>query len=90
MSKLSIEDLTDYTFLSNPNFSPDGEHVCFSHHEMNEEENEYISTLWILVTETEELYKLTNSGKDSDFVWLDEEEILFTSGRDMGVEEERE
>ncbi len=89
MSKLSIEDLTDYTFLSNPNFSPDGEHVCFSHHEIDEDEDEYVSTLWILKTDSEEMYKLTNSGKDSEFVWLNEEEILFTSGRDMGVDEEK-
>ncbi len=88
MTKLSIEDLTDYTFLSNPNFSPTGDHVCFSHHEMDEEENDYVSTLWILESETEEMYKLTNSGEDSDFVWLNEEEILFTSGRDMGIDEE--
>lgn len=87
MAKLNIDDLTDYTFLSNPNFSPDGEHICFSHHEIEEDENEYISTLWILATETEKMYKLTNSGKDSDFVWLNEEEILFTSGRKMGVDE---
>ncbi|MFP4001300.1 MAG: alpha/beta hydrolase family protein [Thermoplasmata archaeon] len=88
MTKVSIEDLTDYTFLSNPNYSPDGEHVCFAHHEIDEDENEYVSTLWILETETEEMYKLTNSGKDSSFVWLNDEEILFTSGRDMGVKEE--
>jgi len=90
MTKLSIEDLTDYTFLSNPKFSTDGEHVCFSHHEINEDENEYVSTLWILNTDTKEIYKLTNSGKDTDFVWLNEEEILFTSGRDMGVEEDKD
>ncbi|MFP4142920.1 MAG: alpha/beta hydrolase family protein [Thermoplasmata archaeon] len=88
MTKVSIEDLTDYTFLSNPNYSPDGEHVCFAHHEIDEDENEYVSTLWILETETKEMYKLTNSGKDSSFVWLNDEEILFTSGRDMGVKEE--
>ncbi|MGM0405042.1 MAG: alpha/beta hydrolase family protein [Thermoplasmatota archaeon] len=90
MTKLSIKDLTDYTFLSNPNYSPDGKHVCFSHHEMDEKENEYVSTLWILVDETNKIYKLTNSGKDSDYVWLNEEEILFTSGRDMGVDDEEE
>ncbi len=88
MAGLSIEDLAEYTFLSNPNFSPDGQHVCFSHHKMDEDENEYISTLWILEKDTEEMYKLTNSGKDSDFVWLNEKEILFTSGRDMGVDED--
>ncbi len=90
MTKLNIKGLTDYTFLSNPNYSPDGKHVCFSHHEMNEKENEYVSTLWMLVNETNKIYKLTNSGKDSDYVWLNEEEILFTSKRDMGVEEEEE
>ncbi|MFW6064911.1 MAG: alpha/beta hydrolase family protein [Candidatus Natronoplasma sp.] len=90
MAEITIEDLAEYTFLSNPNFSPDGQYVCFSHHEMDEDENEYVSTLWILERETDEMYKLTNSGKDSDFVWLNEEEILFTSGRDMGVKDDDE
>lgn len=88
MEKLDIENLSDYIFLSNPNFSPDGEHVCFSHHEMDVDENKYINTLWIMETESEEMYKLTNSGKDSSYFWLNEEEILFTSGRDMGVKKE--
>lgn len=88
MKRLRIEDLTDYTFLSDPNFSPEGEHLCFAHHEMDVKENKYVSTLWILDTKTNEKFKLTNSGKDSSYIWLNDEEILFTSDRDMGVKKE--
>ncbi len=88
MKKLEIQNLPEYTFLSNPSFSPDGRHACFSHHEMDVKENKYISTLWILVTESSNIYKLTNSGKDSSYLWLNDQEILFTSGRDMGVKKD--
>ncbi len=87
---MNIESISDYKFLSNPNFSPDGEHLCFAHHEMDVENNEYISTLWIMDSKRHKKYKLTNSGKDSSYVWLNDEEILFTSGRDMGVKKEDE
>ncbi len=91
MKTLDIENLSDYTFVSNPNFSPDGKHLCFSHHEMDTEENKYRSTLWILECGSKSVYKLTNSGKDSSYLWLNDREILFTSGRDTwGKKEKKE
>ncbi|MFW5903975.1 MAG: prolyl oligopeptidase family serine peptidase, partial [Candidatus Saliniplasma sp.] len=35
-------------------------------------------------------YKLTNSGKDSNYTWINDEEIIFTSSREMGVKEDDE
>ncbi|MFW6141310.1 MAG: prolyl oligopeptidase family serine peptidase [Candidatus Saliniplasma sp.] len=87
---MNIKNLSDYTFLSNPNFSPDEKHICFSHHEMDTHENEYINTLWIMEVESGRSYKLTNSGKDSNYTWMNDEEIIFTSGREMGVKEDNE
>ncbi|NIQ06353.1 MAG: S9 family peptidase [Candidatus Korarchaeota archaeon] len=90
MNQLENEDLKEYTFLSDVKFSPNGAHLCFNVHEPNLKENEYSSNLWIYSLKEEELYQLTNSGKDQGFLWLNDEEILFMSGRRMGVEEEEE
>lgn len=90
MEKLEIKDLGEYTFLSNVRFSPDGNNLCFTVHKPNIEENEYDSNLWIYNLIEEKFYPLTASGKDQGFVWLNAKEILFISGRRMGVEEELE
>ncbi|MFO8110467.1 MAG: hypothetical protein R6U17_08135, partial [Thermoplasmata archaeon] len=87
---MKSESISDYKFLSSPNFSPDGKHLCFAYHEMDVKNNKYPSTLWIMDSKSHDTYKLTNSGKDSSYVWLNDEEILFTSGRDMGVKEDDE
>ncbi|MFW6144386.1 MAG: hypothetical protein ACOC55_02275, partial [Candidatus Natronoplasma sp.] len=89
MTGLDIEDLEDFDFLSNVRFSPDKCHIAFNKHTMDMKENEYKSNIWIFEEEEKELWQLTNSGKDKDFVWLSEEEILFISERDMGVEGEK-
>ncbi|MEF8873760.1 MAG: S9 family peptidase [Candidatus Thermoplasmatota archaeon] len=90
MSGLKIEDLADFDFLSNVRYSPNERHIAFNKHTMDLEENEYISNIWIRDEEKGEVYRLTNSGKDKDFVWLNENEILFVSERDMGVKEDGE
>ncbi|MFP4050304.1 MAG: prolyl oligopeptidase family serine peptidase [Thermoplasmata archaeon] len=90
MDDLTIEDLEEYTFLSDLKYSPSGNDICYIVHESDIEENEYDSNLWIYDLENEENYQLTNGNKDKKFIWLNEEEILFISGRDMGVEKEED
>lgn len=88
MKKFQINDLLEYRFLSDVRFSPSGKHLCFTVHQPNLEQNEYDSNLWIYSFEQDEFYQLTNSGKDQGFIWLNDEAILFTSGREMGVPKE--
>jgi len=90
MDNLKIEDLSEYTFLSDLEYSPNGNSICYVVHESDIEENEYKSNLWIYDLEKEENYQLTNGNKDKKFIWLNDEEILFISGRDMGVEKEED
>ena len=81
MDGLRVEDLGKYKFPSNVKFSPNGKNICLNVHETNIEDNVYDSNLWIYSLEDDELYQLTNSGEDNDFIWLNNEEILFLSER---------
>ncbi|MCP5454892.1 MAG: S9 family peptidase [Thermotogae bacterium] len=81
MKKVKIDDFTNYKFLSNPKYSPDGLKAVFIQHQADIEENSYKSYLWLLDTEKNTYKKLTSSGSESTFFWKDNENIIFTSGR---------
>ena len=87
MEKLQIDNLKDYNFLSNLKFSPAGDKLCFIKKKADKENDGYISKLWIYNLENDELWQLTSGKKDSNFIWLDNENILFTSSRKDKEEE---
>jgi len=87
MEKLQINNLKDYNFLSNLEFSPKGDKLCFIKKQADMEENDYSSNLWIYEIKDDKLWKLTGGKKDSNFIWLDNENILFTSKRKDDKEE---
>ncbi len=90
MKKIKIDSFTNYKFLAEPRFSPDGRRLCFRVTAADQEENEYNSRLWIYDFEGEpgkELFQLTTGDKDGSFAWLDEEKIIFTSEREEKDEE---
>ena len=87
MEKLKIDNLKDYNFLSNLKFSPAGDKLCFIKKKADKENDGYISKLWIYSLENDELWQLTSGKKDSNFIWLDNENILFTSSRKDKEEE---
>ncbi|MDK2946769.1 MAG: hypothetical protein PWQ85_1563, partial [Geotoga sp.] len=82
MEKLSINDLLKFKFISGLSFSPDGKFLGFVVHKMNEEENNYVSNIWVYNTESKKAFRLTAFGQESSFIWLDNETILFPSIRD--------
>lgn len=82
MEKLSINDLLKFKFISGLSFSPDGKFLGFVVHKMNEEENNYVSNIWVYNTESKKAFQLTTFGQESSFIWLDNETILFPSIRD--------
>ncbi|NIQ05836.1 MAG: hypothetical protein GWO20_08975, partial [Candidatus Korarchaeota archaeon] len=90
MNGLKIKDFLNYKFLSDVQFSPNGLHLCFLVHSPRIEKNDYESNLWIYDLKQEEFYRLTNSGKDKEFLWLNEKELLFISDRESGIEGETE
>ncbi len=82
MEKLKLEDFFKYKFVSNLLFSPNSNLLGFVVHQMNPEQNDYISKIWVYDFETETLKQLTNFGKESSFIWFDEKTILFPSIRE--------
>lgn len=83
MENLKLDDFTKYKFLSGIRYSPDGRNACFIVHEPDTENNEYISNLYLYDLKKNSYYKLTSSGKENSFLWLDDSEnILFQNIRD--------
>lgn len=91
MENIKLEDFTRYKFLSGVKHSPDGKHLCFAVHEMDVEENKYLSNLWLYDVESEKYFKLTGFNKESSFIWQqDSENILFSSIRNDKDKEKKE
>ncbi len=82
MEKLKVDDFFKYKFISNLLFSPSSRYLGFVVHQMNPEENEYISKIWFYDFETKTLKQLTNFGKEGAFIWLDDRTILFPTIRE--------
>ena len=81
MEKIKLEDFTKFKFLSGLKYSPSGEHAGFVVHRMDVEENKYLSNLWLLEVKSGKYFQLTSFNEETDFVWLDDENILFSGYR---------
>lgn len=90
MRKLNIDDFKNYKFLSSLNHSPNGKYAGFAVHAVDLEDNKYLSNLYLLNLETEEVRKLTSFNKESSFRWLDDENILFSTIREDKDKEDLE
>ncbi|MBS3816510.1 MAG: S9 family peptidase [Candidatus Thermoplasmatota archaeon] len=90
MEGVEIEDLLDYTFISNVEISPNGQAVGFIVHEVDSDENDYDSNIWLHRFDSDETFQLTTGGKDKKFIWLNDDRILFVSGRNEEDEEDEE
>ena len=47
MEKLKLDDFTKYKFLSGVRLSPNGKNIGFILHQMDVEENKYLSNIYI-------------------------------------------
>lgn len=82
MEKLALDDFTKYKFLSSTKFSPDGKNLAFVVHQMDVDENKYLSNIWLYDLQNKKMSKLTTFNQESSFVWLDEDNIVFSTVRD--------
>lgn len=90
MQKLMLEDFTKYKFLSNLKYSPQGKKLAFVVHEMDVEENKYLSNIHIYDLEKDLFTKLTSSNTARNFIFKDESLLLFADSRDKKDKERRE
>lgn len=89
MQNLSLEDFTNYKFLSSIKFSPKGTSCGFILHTVDLETNKYLSNIYIL-DETNSPTKLTSFDEEKSFVWKDEDTIVFSSFREPKDKERSE
>ncbi len=82
MENLKLRDFLDYKFLSGLELSPDKNYAAFAVHASDYDDNKYLSGIWIYNCLTEKYSKLTSMNKESAFIWLDNETLLFPSLRD--------
>jgi len=79
---LKLDDFTRYKFLSGIRFSPDGKNTGFVLHQMDLEENKYLSNIYVYDHEKKETMKLTSLDEEMSFMWKDENTIIFPALRD--------
>ena len=77
MQRVELRDFLDFSSLSALRLSPDGRRAAFVRSRCDYQENSYQSHIWVLDLATKEQKQLTWRGKETSFLWLDNETILF-------------
>lgn len=90
MKNLRLEDFTKYKFLSGLKFAPTGKNLAFVLHEMDVDENKYLSNIHIYSLEKKGFTKLTSSNTARSFVFKDENTLLFADTREEKDKKRRE
>lgn len=87
MENLKLKDFLDYKYLSNLEFSPNGENAGFVVHTTNYDDNNYQSNIWLLNNKTKKYFKLTSLNEEKSFLWIDNSTIIFPASRDAKLRE---
>jgi len=82
LERIKLDDLLKFKFLSSLTISSDASKVAFVVHEMNQDDNNYKSNIWLYDAQTVQLSQLTSSGQDGSPLWLNDSKLLFVSWRD--------
>ena len=82
MENLRLDDFTKYKFLSGLKYSPDKAKLAFVLHEMNVDENKYLSNIYIYHKEKDKYLKLTSGDSENNFLFKDDNTLLFPALRD--------
>ena len=89
MENLKLDDFTRYKFLSGISISPNGFNTGFVLHQMDVEENKYLSNIYIYNENNKEPLKLTSLDEERSFIWKDDNTILFPGARDEKDKEKK-
>lgn len=90
MENLRLDDFTRYKFLSGIKASPLGQYIGFVLHQMDVEENKYLSNIYIYDLKNKIPIKLTSLDEERSFMWKDENTLLFPSIRNKKDKERKE
>ena len=78
MKKVSIQSLLEFSFLSHPLISPDGDLVAFAVQKASAEKNGYDSDLYLLRKDGT-VAQATFFGNVGNYIWTGKNTLLFTS-----------
>jgi dipeptidyl aminopeptidase/acylaminoacyl peptidase len=90
LENIKIDDFLKFKAISGIEHCENGENACFVVHEMDLEENKYLSNLWIWNKKDNSYYQLTSFNSEKSFLWIDNENILFPDIRDSKDKEKLE
>ena len=88
MKSIQLDDLKNYTFLSNIEYAPGGEAAAFVAARADLEENEYERYIWLY--EKGGVRRLTGLGKEGSFTWLDSTHLMFSAVRSAAEKKRQE
>ncbi|MCF0151537.1 MAG: S9 family peptidase, partial [Firmicutes bacterium] len=88
LKKITASDLYEMKFLSEINYNKSGSKAVFTVNRPDDNENTYISSLWLFDAATEQLSRLTADGKDSRTMWEDDSTVLFSSPKRAKAEKD--
>lgn len=81
MENLKINDFINYKYLSNMNFSPNGEKCAFIVHQMDTDKNCYLSSIH-LINSDKQIQNITSLDQGKSYLWKTDKSILFPSIKD--------
>ncbi len=88
MKQIAPDTLYRFQFVSNPRFSPSGEHLAFVVQQADKENNEYKGDLYLL--EQSGPRRLTAMGDAKSLTWTPDNTILFPAARSDADKKKRE
>lgn len=86
---MKVNEFVNWPYAYNVQISPDGDHVVFQVTTANEKKNAYETNLWVYRARDGKIFPLTSSDQEGHFEFLDENLVLFQSGRDQEEEENK-
>lgn len=81
MKDVTMRDLMDIRFVSEPALSPDGAHTAYVVSCQSYDDNDYKSCIHLIDNAIGKSRQLTYAGKESAFIWLDSDTLLFSAER---------
>src|SRR3954467_1752736 len=73
---ITEKDLFSFTWVADPQISPDGSRVAFVRVTVNEKKDGYDTSIWGVSTNTNEVQRLTTGNRDSSPRWSPDGKFL--------------
>lgn len=80
--EVAIQDFLEFKYLSGLRISEDGDNAAFVLHNADLASNGYHSNIWIYNRNNCEYTRLTWGNREKDFLWMDNDSIMFSARQD--------